>query len=309
MKILRTFIIQIVLITLVVGTLTFAFTLTLGDMDYRIAAGRYGHDLVDSEAAELVRRELGLDQPAIYRYGAWLKDLATWNLGVSLVSGNKITTILRHELGNTLTLALVAAALSILIGPTTGVLVALSRSKAAENISIALSVAMRSVPAYVVGIVLIILFSVYLNLLPVAGSNRLIHYILPAMTLAIPLSAVSCRITSESLKRVMVSDYYEFSRLKGLSDRQAFFRHGLRNMAIPVIAYHGIQLIYLIEGLVIVETLFAWPGIGHSMVHAVVARDIPMIQGTAMTLAIIFVLLNTLLDLIYRWIDPREVAP
>lgn len=308
MKTIRTFLIQIVLITLVVGTLTFVFTLTLGDLDFRIAAGRYGHDLVDSEAAELVREELGLDRPALYRYLTWLKDLTTWNLGVSLVSGNKITSILAHELGNTLTLALVAVAISILVGPTAGVIVALSRNKTAEKVAIALSVAMRSVPAYVVGIVLIIIFSVYLNILPAAGCNRLIHYILPAMTLAIPLSAVSCRISSESLKTVMASDYYEFSMLKGLTERQTFFRHGLRNMAIPVIAYHGIQLIYLIEGLVIVETLFAWPGIGHSMVHAVVARDIPMIQGTAMTLAIIFVCLNTMLDLIYRWVDPREVA-
>jgi peptide/nickel transport system permease protein len=308
MKTIRTFLIQILLITLVVGTLTFIFTLTLGDLDYRIAAGRYGHDLVDSEAAELVRQELGLDQPAIYRYLAWLKDLATWNLGVSLVSGNKITSILVHELGNTLALALVAVAISVFVGPTAGVIVTLSRSKTAENVAIALSVAMRSVPAYVVGIVLIIFFSVYLNMLPAAGCNQLIHYVLPAMTLAIPLSAVSCRITSESLKTVMATDYYEFSMLKGLTKRQTFFRHGLRNMAIPVIAYHGIQLIYLIEGLVVVETLFAWPGIGHSMVHAVVARDIPMIQGTAMTLAMIFVCLNTMLDVICRWVDPREVA-
>lgn len=306
MQALRSFALQILMITLVVGTITFIFTHALGDLDYRIAAGRYGYDMVDSEAAELVRKELGLDRPVLTSYLHWLKDLATWNLGVSLVSGTEITTLIKHEVGNTVLLALAAVALSLVMGPTMGIAVALSRNKMLENISIALAVGMRSLPAYVVGIILIIVFSVYFDILPAAGNQELVHYVLPALTLAIPLAAVSCRITSETLTSVMQSDYYEFARLKGLSQRQAFLRHGIKNMAIPVIAFHGVQLVYLIEGLVVVETLFAWPGIGHSMVHAVVARDIPMIQGTAMAMAFMFVTLNTLLDLLYRRIDPRE---
>ena len=308
-KIIRSFITQILLVVFVVGSLTFVITRLLpGDMSYRIAAGRYGYDMVDGNAAELVRQEIGLDQPAVMSYLNWLWDLATWDLGNSLVSGTPITSILAHEFGNTLSLALVAIALTVVLGPTLGIFITLSKSRIAESIAVATAVATRSVPAYVIGILLIILMSVQLGMLPVAGCSRPIHYILPAITLAIPLSAVSCRITSESLKMVMSSDYFEFSQLKGLSTWQSFVRHGIRNMAIPVIAYHGVQLIYLVEGLVIVETLFAWPGIGHSMVHAVFSRDVPMIQGTAMTLALTFVCLNALLDIIYRMIDPREVA-
>lgn len=306
MKVLRSFLIQTSLVTLVVGTLTYFLTKLLpGDMAYRIAAGRYGHDMVDSVAAEIVRKELGLDQSSIARYFNWLFDLVTWDLGVSLVSGTKITTLLLHEFGSTLTLALTALAISLLLGPPIGVFVAYSKSTFAEKISMTMAVALRSVPAYVIGIILIVLFSVCLHWLPAAGCGEPKYYVLPALTLALPLITVSVRITSNSLKSVMASDYFEFSRLKGLNWLQALLRHGLRNMAIPVIAYHGVQLIYLIEGLVIIETLFAWPGIGHSMVHAVFARDIPMIQGTAMTLALSFVVLNTLLDLTYSWVDPR----
>lgn len=310
MKILRSLITQVLLVVFVVGSLTFVLTRMLpGDMAYRIAAHRYGHDMVDSSAAEFVRQEIGMDQSALYSYVNWLVDLATWDLGVSLVSGNTITSILAHEFGSTLALALVAIVLTAIIGPAMGIFITLSKSRVAEFMAVMTAVVTRSVPAYVIGILLIFLMSVVLGLLPAAGSSKPIHYILPALTLAIPLSAVSCRITNESLKTVMASDYFEFAQLKGLSVWQSFLRHGLRNMAIPVIAYHGVQLIYLVEGLVIVETLFAWPGIGHSMVHAVFARDVPMIQGTAMTLALTFVCLNTLLDCIYRLIDPREATP
>lgn len=309
MKILRTFVLQILLVVFVVGSLTFVITHMLpGDMSYRIAAGRYGYDMVDGSAAELVRQEMGLDQPIVTSYLNWLVDLATWDLGVSLVSGSPITSILAHEFGNTLSLALVAIMVTAILGPALGIFITLSKSKFAEGIAVTMAVATRSVPAYVIGIILIVLLSVQLGLLPAAGCSSAVHYILPALTLAIPLSAVSCRLTSESLKTVMASDYYEFSQLKGLNALQSLVRHGLRNMAIPVIAFHGVQLIYLVEGLVIVETLFAWPGIGHSMVHAVFSRDVPMIQGTAMALALTFVCLNTLLDIVYRLIDPREAT-
>lgn len=307
MKTLRSLLIQSALVVFVVGTLTFILTKVLpGDMGYRIAAGRYGHDMVDSTAAELVRQELGLDQPALLSYLNWLLDLATWDLGVSLVSGTKITSLIAHEFGSTLALALVAVGISALIGPLVGIFLALSKSRVADDVSVLLSVITRSVPSYVIGIVLIVFFSIFLQWLPAAGCGKPINYVLPALTLALPLVAVSIRITSSSLRAVMASNYYEFSQLKGLGWLRTLLGNGLRNIAVPVIAYHGVQLVYLIEGLVIVETLFAWPGIGHSMVHAIFARDIPMIQGTAMTLALSFVVLNTLLDILYHRVDPRE---
>lgn len=164
---------------------------------------------------------------------------------------------------------------------------------------------MRSFPAFIIGIGLITLFSVQLKWLPAAGYGSLQHFILPALTLALGLSAVSVRVSRNAMVTVMNSEYYQFSRLKGLGEKRSFFRHGLRNVAIPILAYHSVQLIYLIEGVVIVESLFAWPGSGHALVHAVIARDVPMIQGTALIMGGIFVVLNMAMDVLNRLIDPR----
>lgn len=164
MKIVRSFITQVLLVIFVVGTLTFALTHMLpGDMAYKIAAHRYGHDMIDSDAAEMVRAEIGMDQSAFSGYFDWVVDLATWDLGVSLVSGNKITSILAHEFGSTLALALVAICLTAVIGPTMGIFITLSKSKFAEFCAVGAAVVTRSVPAYVVGIVLIFLMSVQLG--------------------------------------------------------------------------------------------------------------------------------------------------
>ena len=152
---------------------------------------------------------------------------------------------------------------------------------------------------------MITLFAVRFKWLPAAGYGSWQHFILPALTLALGLSAVSVRVSRNAMVEVKRAEYYQFSRLKGLSERLSFIRHGLRNVAIPILAYHSVQLIYLIEGVVIVESLFAWPGSGHALVHAVIARDVPMIQGTALIMGGIFVLLNMTVDMLSAWIDPR----
>jgi peptide/nickel transport system permease protein len=113
-------------------------------------------------------------------------------------------------------------------------------------------------------------------------------------------------VVRNSTYEVLHSAYFEFSRIKGLTARQTFLRHGLRNMAVPVVACMGIQLVGLIEGIVMIESLFSWPGIGHGLAHAIFSRDVPMIQGTALTLGLIFVFINTLIDLVCHWLDPRD---
>lgn len=168
-----------------------------------------------------------------------------------------------------------------------------------------ISTLLRSVPAFIIAIGLISLFSATLRWLPAGGYGKWQHFVLPALTLALGLSAVSVRITQEAMLQVKQSEFYQFAQLKGLSAWQTFRRHGIRNIAIPVIAYHAVQLIYLIEGVVIVESLFAWPGSGHALVHAIIARDVPMIQGTALVMGGLFVLLNMAADLLSAWIDPR----
>ncbi|MCE8034879.1 ABC transporter permease [Billgrantia tianxiuensis] len=295
------------LVAWMVGTLTFVLTRSLpGDMAYRIAAGRYGHDMVNTSAAEAVRAELALDQPALGAYFGWLWDLLQLDLGRSLVSGEPVMTELWHQLGHSLGLAFLAVLLSLLLGPPLGLLAGLKPNGALDRVSEVAASVLRALPPFAVGLVLILIFSVTLGWLPAAGHGRFAHGILPALTLALALAAISSRVARNAMSDVSQSAYYAFSRTKGLGERLSFLRHGLRNAAVPVIAYLGVQFVYLIEGVVVVETLFAWPGIGHALVHAIVARDVPMIQGTALVMGLMFVALNTVVDLLCHWLDPRR---
>lgn len=297
---------QLLLVIWSVGTLTFVLTRLLpGDMAYRIAASRYGYDQTDSAAAALVQAELGLDLPWWRSYASWLTDLLQLNLGKSLVSGESVWALIGHQFGHTLALALVALLLAFLIGSPLGLLAAMKPQGLFDRFTLIFSTLLRSFPAFIIGIALITLFSVQLKWLPAAGYGELQHFFLPALTLALGLSAVSIRVSRNAMVAVATSEYYQFSRLKGLNKTLRFVRHGLRNVAIPILAYHSVQLIYLIEGVVIVESLFAWPGSGHALVHAVIARDVPMIQGTALIMGVIFVLLNMAVDMLNRLIDPR----
>ncbi len=306
LNILAKRLIQLFLVIWSVGTLTFVLTRLLpGDMAYRIAASRYGYDQTDSAAAALVQAELGLDLPWWRSYASWLTDLLQLNLGKSLVSGESVWALIGHQFGHTFALALVALLLAFLIGPPLGLLAAMKPQGLFDRFTLIFSTLLRSFPAFIIGIALITLFSVQLKWLPAAGYGELQHFFLPALTLALGLSAVSIRVSRNAMVAVATSEYYQFSRLKGLNKTLRFVRHGLRNVAIPILAYHSVQLIYLIEGVVIVESLFAWPGSGHALVHAVIARDVPMIQGTALIMGAIFVLLNMAVDMLNRLIDPR----
>lgn len=298
--------IQLVLVIWSVGTLTFVLTRSLpGDMAYRIAASRYGYDQTNAAAAESVRAELGLDLPVWQSYVNWFVDLLQFNLGNSLVSGESVWVEVSHQFSYTLNLALVALAISMLIGPALGLAIAQKPNSIADKISLILAVLVRSLPVFAIGIVLMTVFAVGLKWFPVAGYGSPKYYVLPAMTLAIGLILVSARVAKNAMVQVANADYYQYARLKGLTEWQVFTRHGLKNVAIPIIAYLAVQLIYLIEGVVIVETLFALPGSGHALVHAIIARDIPIIQGNALIMGVLFVLLNLCVDMLNATLDPR----
>lgn len=306
LKLLTSQLIQLLLVVWSVGTLTFVLMRNLpGDMAYRIAASRYGYDQVTASSASQVRAELGLDLAWYEQYLRWFADLLRLDLGNSLVSGASVWAEISHQFGHTLALALVALVISLIIAPPIGILSALRPNGIFDRFTLFVATLLRSAPAFIIGVLLITIFAVQLKWLPAVGYGKPINYVLPALTLALGLSAVSIRVSRNAAVAVFHATYYEFAKLKGLSSWQAFRRHGMRNLAIPIVAYHGVQLIYLIEGVVIVESLFAWPGIGHALVHAIIARDVPMIQGTTLVMGALFVVLNTVLDILNRLIDPR----
>lgn len=299
--------VQASLVALMVGLLTFLMTRSLpGDMAYRIAAGRYGYDIVDSAAAAKVAAELNIDQPALVALGHWMFDLVRFDFGTSLISGLPVIEEITSQLGHTLKLAFAAIVLSLLIGPPLGILAGLRPGGVLDRGLVVLSTGVRALPQFVVGLGLIIIFSLTFKLVPAAGHDHGAHLFLPALTLALGLAAVSNRVARDAMRSVSETSFYAFGRTKGLGEWQVFRRHGLRNVAVPIITYLGVQFVYLIEGVVVVETLFAWPGIGHALVHAIFGRDVPMIQGAALIMGLMFVALNALVDALSHVIDPRE---
>jgi len=296
---------QLLAVSWGVGTLTFILMRSLpGDMAYRIAAGRYGMDAVDSNAADLVRAELGLDQGAFSAYGQWLIDLLTWNLGNSLVSGGPVSHEIWHMLQHSVLLALAGTLLAAAIAIPLG-LASAYWGGWLDRLLLACSTAMRAVPVFVVGLLTMIVFALEWQLFPVAGFGTPAHLVLPALTLALTLAAVSNRVVNTEARRVFNSEFFEFARTKGFTPWQAFRHHGMRNIAVPVVAFFGVQLVMLIEGVVMVESLFSWPGIGHGLAHAIFARDIPVIQGAALMMGMLFVVMNTLVDITCYYLDPR----
>lgn len=288
-----------------VGTLTFLLMRSLpGDMAYRIAAGRYGMDAVDADAAASVRAELGLDQGPLQAYLQWLWELASGNLGQSLVSGRPVAEELWHMLSHSALLALAATVLAVLVALPLGVATAWFGGWL-DRIALMLASAVKALPVFVIGVVLIIAFALELSWFPVAGFGSIEHLILPASALALGLAAVLSRVVHTQTQRVLNAPFFEFAQTKGLSKWQAFRRHGMRNIAVPVVAFLGIQMAMLVEGVVMIESLFSWPGVGHGLAHAIFSRDIPVIQGTALAMAGLFLLLNTLVDMACYVIDPR----
>ncbi|NKF51470.1 ABC transporter permease [Shewanella sp. WXL01] len=298
-------ILQLFSVMLVVGVLSFLIMHSLpGDMAYRIAAGRYGQDNVSMLAAQQVAIELNLDAGLVESLMYWFNDLIRFNFGTSLVSGQNVSDMLYHQVGHSLVLAISAVLIALLISIPFGLL-SVKYPRILNPFISLISVLTKSMPVFVIGIVLIAIFAIELNLAPVAGYGSWQYLLLPAFTLGISLAAVTNRVIYVNALDVSQSAFYQFSRFKGLSVKQTLLRHGVKNISAPVVTYLGIQLVIVIEGIVMIESLFSWPGIGHGLAHAIFARDVPVIQGCALMMGFLFVAVNTITDLICYKLDPR----
>ncbi|MCG9581103.1 ABC transporter permease [Vibrio tubiashii] len=298
---------QATLVAWSIGTLTFILMRLLpGDFAFRIAAGRYGYDYVDAEAATAVRAELGLDRSGYELYLQWLWDLIQFDLGNSLISGAPVIEEVQHQLGHSLLLAVVALLISALIAIPIGVYCGKHADSMLDKWTLIVSVFIRAQPVFVIGLVLTIIFALHLGLLPVAGFGTPLHLLLPGLTLALSLAAMSNRLIRNATQSAINAPYFKFARLKGLSFEQAFQHHAQRHIAIPIVTFLALQTIGLMEGIIMIESLFSWPGIGHALAHAIFARDIPMIQATALVMGLLFVAINTVIDLVTYQLDPRQ---
>ena len=304
------------LVLLTVGFVSFSLFQYVGDP----VTSLLGQDATEQQRQDL-RKALGLDQPAIVQFGHFVRNAAQGEFGLSLSQGRRVSSLLAERLPATLELALAAAVIALVVGIPLGVFAALRRGKASAQAVMFLSLAGVSVPTFLLGILLILLFAVVWKVLPSFGRGDVVqlgfwstglltidglkHLILPAVTLAAFQVSLLTRLVRAEMLEVLRTDYIKFARARGLADRVVHFRHALRNTLVPVITIMGLQLGGLIAFAIITETVFQWPGLGLLFVQAIGVSDVPVMAAYLCMVSVIFVSINLLVDLLYAVVDPR----
>jgi peptide/nickel transport system permease protein len=300
---------QAVLTAWVLATLCFAMTHALpGDTALRVAAARMGEDRLTQEAADRIRREEGLDRPILVQYATWMGRLATGDLGRSLVSRRPVAEELASHARFTFALGAVGWLLSYLIALPLGVWAGFRPGGLVDRMTTGFAVLLASMPSFLTGIALITVFALTLRWLPPAGFRTEAHMVLPALTLALGLAAFSVRVIRSAIVEVRSAFYMTFARIRGLGAAAAFCHHGVRNAAIPVVTFAALQFAFVVDGFVIVETLFNYPGLGELLVKALLARDVPVIMGVALLIGLLYSVLNLVADILCLQLDPRRKA-
>lgn len=252
-----------------------------------------------------LRVKLGLDQPLAVQYRHFLGGLVRGDLGTSFRYNTPVTREIVTRLGSTATLAVVAMIVAIVIAIPLGVVGALYRGKVVDRAAMTVSLAGIAMPNFWLGPVLAILFAVELGWLPVSGTGTWRHLVLPAVTLGAALAAVTARMTRASLGDELRELYVLAARARGLSRTRVVMAHAWRNSLIPVVTIVGLQLGSVLTGTIITETIFSWPGVGRLLIQAISFRDYPLVQGCILLIAVTYVTMNLLVDLVYALLDPR----
>jgi ABC-type dipeptide/oligopeptide/nickel transport system permease component len=261
----------------------------------------------DASHEEIVqlRSALGLDQPLPVQYWYFISRAARGDFGRSIKGQVPVMELIKDRLPHSIKLAAVALAITLLLALPLGVMAAVKKGTAIDTLANVVAVLGQSLPQFWVGIVLIQIFAVRLRLLPVAGTGSLYHYALPGFTLGWFLVAGIMRLLRSSMLEVLDSEFIKLARIKGLSAPTVIWKHALKNALIPVLTFGAIYLAILITGAILVETVFAWPGVGQLIYQGIVYRDFPVVQAVVMLTALIVVTVNLLVDLAYAYIDPR----
>lgn len=262
-------------------------------------------DSAASADREALRAELGLNQPIYTQFAQYLGKLAQGDFGHSIHTKTPIVELIKTRYPATLRLALFAMLIGITIGVPMGIYAALKAGHWQDIVVTIISVRLSAMPAFWLGPMLMLIFAVWLGWLPVSGMDSTASIILPAMTLGFGLSAILTRMTRTSLLEVLNDDFIRTARAKGLSEPTVIVRHALRAALLPIITIVGLQMGSLLAGAVITETIFSWDGIGRLLVESIEKRDYPVTQACVLVVALSYVLVNALTDVLYRLADPR----
>jgi len=308
--------VQAVIVMLAVALIAFMLFQYVGDP----VTNLMGQEATAEQRAQL-RADLGLDQTAVVQFAHFVGNAVQGEFGLSLRQGRKVSTLIGERFPATLELAFVAALIALLLGIPMGVLAALRRGSWMAQLLMGFSLLGVSLPTFLIGILLILLFAVVLNWLPSFGRGELVnlggwatglltidgwrHLLLPAITLSIFQLTLIMRLVRAEMLEVLRSDYIKFARARGLTDRTVYFGHALKNTLVPVMTITGLQLGGLIAFAIITETVFQWPGMGLLFIQAVQFADIPVMAAYLCLISLIFVAINLVVDLLYFVVDPR----
>ena len=307
---------QAIVVMLAVAFIAFMLFQYVGDP----VTSLLGQDATQ-EQREALRRDLGLDQPFPVQFASFIGNAVKGEFGLSLRQGRKVSSLIAERFPATLELSMAAAVIALGVGLPLGVYAALRRGKFGSQLVMTLSLLGVSLPTFLIGILLILFFAVMLKWLPSFGRGDVVslgtwttglltvdgwkHLVLPAVTLSVFQLALIMRLVRSEMLEVLRTDYIKFARARGLQDRAVYFGHALKNTLVPVITITGLQLGSLIAFAIITETVFQWPGMGFLFIQAVQFADIPVMAAYLCLIALIFVVLNLLVDLLYFAVDPR----
>jgi peptide/nickel transport system permease protein len=265
--------------------------------------------LVEPGASEAdiaaIHKQFGLDRPLIVQYGLFVVSLVQGDFGQSFYYQTPVMQLYLDRLPNSLLLAFVAMGLSLLIGIPAGIMASVQVGKFWDGFGKLFTLLGLSLPSFLVGLVLILVFSVYLGWLPSSGFGGPLHLLMPAFALGWYFAASHMRLTRSSMLEVLGSEYIKLARLKGLPQRLVIAKHAFKNALIPVLTLAGINLVIMVNVAIVVETVFAWPGIGRLLYEGITFRDFPVVQGVVILGGVMIVLVNLFVDILYAIIDPR----
>jgi peptide/nickel transport system permease protein len=261
-------------------------------------------DASHEDVAQL-RAALGLEKPLPVQYWLFLRSAVRGDFGRSIKGQVLVLDLIEERLPNSIKLAIVSLLITVILAFPLGVMAAVKKGTSIDTVANLIAVLGQSLPQFWVGIVLIQIFAVYLRWLPVAGTGSLWHYILPGFTLGWFLVAGIMRLLRSSMLDVLDSEFVKLARIKGVSGWSVVWKHALKNAIMPVLTYAAIYLAILITGAILVETVFAWPGIGQLTYQGIVYRDFPVIQAVVLLTAVIVVTVNFIVDITYAYLDPR----
>jgi peptide/nickel transport system permease protein len=264
-----------------------------------------GAGSVTEQDLQNIRKGLGLDRPFLVQYGEFVRNAVTGDLGRGFMGGTPVSRLIADALPATLALASLSLLLSVLVSVPLGIQAAIHQGKGVDQFIRIISLVGLSFPNFWLAIMLVLLLAITFPLLPPSGWDGPLSLVMPALTMGVILSATNVRLVRTAMLETLSAQYIMVARSKGLSERVVLYKHALRNCAIPLITYIGLQFGNLIGGIVVVEKVFNWPGLGTLAFDAISGRDYPVLQGTVTVLSLIIVLVNLLVDMAYGLVDPR----